>query len=319
MGDSERYRLVTRADFDGLVCALLLKERDLIDEIQFVHPKDMQDGKIPIDERCITTNLPFVESCHLAFDHHASEIARLGPERPPNHILDPKAPSAARVVWDHFGGAEAFPDVSEEMMWAVDRGDAALFTEDEIRDPHGWVLLNFIMDSRTGLGRFQQFRISNFTLLRQLIDHCRNHTIDEILALPDVAARVKLYREQVPLAQEQIHRCSTVHGSLVVLDLRNEEIIHPCNRFLIYALFPQCSISMHVIPGQDRSTTVFAIGNSILSRTSEVDIGALALRHGGGGHRNAGTCQVPSDQADLVLDELVLEITSGRAIESVVD
>jgi len=312
MTDTQKYRLITRADFDGLVCAVLLKERGLIDRITFVHPKDMQDGKVPVDASVITTNLPYVDGCYLAFDHHASEVRRLGGKRPANQIIDPDAPSAARVVWDYYGGNEAFPNVSDEMMWAVDRGDSALFTEDEVRDPHGWVLLNFIMDSRTGLGRFHDFRISNFDLMMQLIDHCRAHTIAEILALPDVAARVKLYREELPLAQEQIRQCSTVYGKLVVLDLRNEAVIHPTNRFTIYALYPECNISMYVMRGRMSQTTVFAMGNSILNRTSEVDVGSLALKTGGGGHRNAGTCQVETAEADRVLAELIAEITATQ-------
>lgn len=314
MSDGKKYKLITRSDFDGLVCAVLFKELDMLDEIEFVHPKDMQDGKVRVDERCITTNVPYVDGCHLAFDHHESEIHRLGPRQRPNHIIDCEAPSTARVVWDHFGGEKAFPNVSEEMMWAVDRGDAAVFTEDEIRDPHGWVLLNFIMDARTGLGRFQQFRISNRTLMMQLIDYCREHTIDELLALPDVAARVRLYRQQFPLAQEQILRCSKVHGDLVVLDLREETVIHPCNRFMIYALFPQCNISIHVLWGMKRQNTVFAIGNSILNRTSQVRIGDLCLRYGGGGHPNAGTCQVSHEMAEKVLGELIAAITSPGLI-----
>ena len=76
---SSRYRLVTRSDFDGLVCAVLLKELDLIDDISFVHPKDMQDGVVPITDRDITTNLPYVDGAHLVFDHHASETVRNEP------------------------------------------------------------------------------------------------------------------------------------------------------------------------------------------------------------------------------------------------
>jgi nanoRNase/pAp phosphatase (c-di-AMP/oligoRNAs hydrolase) len=314
MTDGKKFRLVTRADFDGLVCAVLLKERGLIEEITFVHPKDMQDGKVPVDENVISTNLPYVEGCHLVFDHHASELRRLPGERPSNHIFDPTAPSAARVVWDYYGGREGFPDVSEEMMWAVDRGDAGLFTEDEILEPHGWVLLNFVMDSRTGLGRFRRFRISNFSLMMQLIDHCRNHSIEEILALPDVAARVELYRDQVSLAQEQLHRCATAHGDLVTIHLRDQDVIHPCNRFMVYALFRGCNISMHVMNGPDGTTTVFAMGKSILNRTSDVDIGRLALEYGGGGHPNAGTCQVPNADSGRVLDELTRVLGSASPV-----
>ncbi len=313
-GAPRKFRLITRADFDGLVCAMLLKERGLVEAVTFVHPKDMQDGKVPVDESVITTNLPYVEGCHLAFDHHASEMVRLGGKAPANHVIVPDAPSTARVVWDYYGGWESFPNVAEDLMWAVDRGDAAAFTEEEIRDPQGWVLLNFIMDSRTGLGRFTQFTNSNFELMRQLIDHCRNHTIEQILALPDVAQRVKLYREQVPQAQEQILRCATVHGDVVVLDLRRETVIHPCNRFMVYALFPRCNLSMHVIPGHVSSTTVIAIGRSILNRTSQVDVGKLTLKYGGGGHVGAGTCQVPTDDADRVLAALLVEAGAAQTV-----
>jgi nanoRNase/pAp phosphatase (c-di-AMP/oligoRNAs hydrolase) len=320
MPSKRRFRLVTRSDFDGLVCAVLLKELGLIEEISFVHPKDMQDGKIEIDEDVITTNLPYNERCHLAFDHHASEKLRLGARRPANHIIDPQAPSAARVVYDYFGGKERFPGISDEMMWAVDRGDSAMFTEDEILDPQGWVLLNFLMDARTGLGRFRDFRISNYQLMMQLIDYCRAHTIDEILALPDIRERVELFRKHRPLAEEQIRRCSTVHGSLVVLDLRGEEVIQACNRFMIYALHPRATVSIHVMWGLKQQNTVFAIGKSILDRSSRLDIGALCLSYGGGGHQNAGTCQVANEDAERVLGELVARIaaqdrtpvTSGR-------
>ena len=310
MSDEEqvKYRLVTRSDFDGLVCAVLLKEMDLIEDIKFVHPKDMQDGTILISENDITTNLPYVPGVHLAFDHHASEMARLD-DIPPNHIIDPEAPSAARVVYDYYGDKMEFANVSEEMMEAVDKADSAQFNEHEVLNPDGWVLLNFIMDSRTGLGRFKDFRISNYQLMMELIDYCRDHTIDEILELPDVKERVELYTEHSEKAIEQIKRCSTVHGNLVILDLRGEDTIYATNRFMIYALYPQTNISIHVLWGLNKLNTVFATGKSILNRTSKTDVGRLMLEYGGGGHKNAGTCQVDNDEAGRVQSELVERIT----------
>ena len=261
----EKFRLVTRSDFDGLVCAVLLNELELIDDIKFVHPKDMQDGKIEITARDICTNLPYVAAAHLSFDHHLSETIRNTGERK-NHIIDPKAPSAARVVYDYYGGKKAFPTITEEMMDAVDKADSAQFSSDEIINPTGWVLLNYLMDARTGLGRFREFRISNYTLMMDLIKYCRNHNIDEILALPDVKERVDLYFDQKQKAGEQIQRCATVHKNLVVLDLRSEETIWAANRFLIYALFPETNISIHVMWGVQKQNTVFATGKSILDR-----------------------------------------------------
>jgi nanoRNase/pAp phosphatase (c-di-AMP/oligoRNAs hydrolase) len=304
---SATFRLVTRSDFDGLVCAVLLKHLGLIDEILFVHPKDMQDGKIAVGPRDITTNLPYVAGVHLAFDHHLSETIRNTGARPA-HIIHPEAPSAARVVYDYYGGRKAFPAAWDDMMAAVDKGDSANFSEREVLDPHGWDLLNFLMDARTGLGRFREFRISNYNLMMDLIDYCRAHTIDEIMALPDVKERRDLYFEHAELCKQQIRRCARQHGNLVVLDLRREDVIYAGNRFVIYALYPQANISIHVLWGVKQQNTVFATGKSILNRTSRTNIGALMLAYGGGGHENAGTCQVENERAESVLAELIAKI-----------
>ncbi|WP_036165484.1 exopolyphosphatase [Massilia sp. 9096] len=306
---SKRYRLVTRSDFDGLVCAVLLKHLDLIDEILFVHPKDMQDGKIAISARDITTNLPYVAGAHLAFDHHLSETIRNTGKRE-NHVIDPRAPSAARVVYDHFGGARTFPAAWRDMMDAVDKGDAARFSREEVLDPKDWNLLNFLMDARTGLGRFHDFRISNYQLMTDLIAYCGNHTIEQIMELPDVLERTALYFEHDALCKQQIRRCARVHKNLVVLDLREEKVIFAGNRFIIYALFPDTNISIHVLWGLKNQNTVFATGKSILNRTSNTNIGTLMLEYGGGGHENAGTCQVSNDMAEDVLGALIQRITA---------
>ena len=305
---SERFRLVTRSDFDGLACAVLLKHMDLIDDILFVHPKDMQDGKVEITDTDISTNLPYVDGVHLAFDHHLSETLRN--DKRANHIIDPDAPSAARVVFDHYGGHERFPAKWDAMMAAVDKGDSAQFDEQEVLHPTGWVLMNFLMDARTGLGRFREFRISNYQLMMALIDMCRDHDIDDILAMPDVQERVELYFDQAEKFTQQVRRCATVHENLVVLDLRDEETIYAGNRFLIYALYPQCNISIHAIWGLRKQNTVFAIGKSIFDRSSNTNVGEMCLQYDGGGHQAAGTCQIDNDAADSVLQELITRITT---------
>lgn len=303
------FRLITRSDFDGLVCAVLLNELKLIDEIKFVHPKDMQDGKVDVGPRDITTNLPYVPGCHLAFDHHASETRRNGSPAS-NHIIHADAPSAARVVYAYYGGARTFPSIPQDMMEAVDKADSAHFSRAEILDPTGWVLLNYLMDARTGLGRFRTFRISNYALMMDLIHYCRDHTIQQILALPDVVERIEVYFSHADRAKEQILRCSKVYGNLVVLDLRREDTIWATNRFMIYALFPQCNISIHAMWGVQKRNTVFATGKSILDRGSRTDVGSLMLEFGGGGHAAAGTCQVDNDRAEAVLDTLIRRINA---------
>ncbi len=305
--DKKKCRLVTRSDFDGLVCAVLLKHLGIIDDILFVHPKDMQDGKVEVSDRDITTNLPFVPGVHLAFDHHLSETIRNAGDRH-NHIIHPAAPSAARVVYAYYGGSSVFPASWFDMMAAVDKGDVARFNQQEVLDPKGWDLLNFLMDARTGLGRFRDFRISNYNLMMDLIDYCKNHTIDEIVALPDVQERMALYFEHSEKCKAQIRRCATVHKNLVVLDLRDEAVIYAGNRFIIYALYPEANISIHVLWGLRNQNTVFATGKSILNRTSQTNIGALMLEYGGGGHENAGTCQVSNELADDVQAALISRI-----------
>jgi nanoRNase/pAp phosphatase (c-di-AMP/oligoRNAs hydrolase) len=303
-----RHRLVTRSDFDGLVCAALLKHLGILDDILFVHPKDVQDGKVELGSNDVTTNLPYHPDVAISFDHHHSETLRVG-EPKPNHVIVPGAESAARVVYEYYGGADAFPDI-EELMDAVDKGDAAQFSLEEILHPTGWVLLNFLMDPRTGLGRFREFRISNYQLMMQLIDVCTAMSIEEILETPDVAERVELYFAHAAAAEEQIRRCSRVHGNLVVLDLRDEEVIHPTNRFTLYALFPDCNVSIHALWGLRQQNTVFATGKSILDRGSRTSVGELMLSYGGGGHEAAGTCQVANEDAQRVLGELIARINA---------
>ena len=311
MNMGEKMRLVTRSDFDGLACAMMLKELDMIDDIKFVHPKDVQDGKVELSKNDITTNLPYDPRVELAFDHHESEMDRLKAlETGGKLIIDPKARSAARVVYDYYGGKKTFARISEELMEAVDKGDSADFTMDEILHPTGWVLLHYLMDPRTGLGRFRNFRISNYDLMMVLIDYCMDHPIEAILEMPDVKERVDLYFEQAEQFEAQLKRIARVEGKVVVLDLREEEIIHAGNRFMIYALYPEAQISVHVAWGFRKQNTAVMIGKSIVNKGSNVDIGELCLKYGGGGHHNAGTCQLENDVVDQELPNIIAALNA---------
>lgn len=304
-----KFRLVTRSDMDGLVCAVILKHMDLIDDIKFVHPKDMQDGVIEITSNDIITNLPYYEQAHLVFDHHESEALRN--KKAANHIIIPDAPSAARVVYEYYSRQGVnFPKEWEPMMIAVDKADSAKFDKEDVLNPKGWEFLSFLMDSRTGLGRFREFRISNYNLMMDLIDYCKNHQIDDIMKLPDVVERIDLYKKYENEFKEQIKRCSKVYKNLVVLDLSKEETIYPGNRFMIYALYPDCNISIHKILGFKGQNIVYATGKSIFDRSSKTNIGALMLKYGGGGHEAAGTCQIDHENADKVLNELIAQINA---------
>ncbi len=305
-------RLVTRSDFDGLVCAMLLREINLIEDIKFVHPKDVQDGKIDISSNDITTNLPFDDRVGLAFDHHESELSRVTSEEARKRfIIDGDARSAARVVYDYFGGAETFKNVNDEIMTAVDKGDSADFNKEEILNPTGWVLMNFLMDARTGLGRFHNFRISNYDLMMELIDYCPKHKVEDILLLPDVKERVDLYFEQQELFKEQLERITRIVGKVAVIDLRNEEVIYAGNRFMVYAMHPEVELSVHVAWGFRKQNTAVMIGKSIINKNSSFNIGELCLSYGGGGHANAGTCQLDNDKVDVQLERILESLNEG--------
>ena len=183
-------------------------------------------------------------------------------------------------------------------------------------DPNGWDLLSFIMDSRTGLGRFREFRISNYDLMMNLIDYCLEHSIDEIMQLDDVKERVELYKKYSEQFIDQLYSCSTVYDKCVVLDLTKEKIIYPGNRFMIYALYPEAEISIHKIWGFQRKNIVFAVGKSIINKNSTINIGELMLEFEGGGHRNAGTCQIPAHQADDALKSILEHILDEESVSA---
>ena len=308
---SQKHRLITRSDLDGIVCAAILREAGMVDEVVFAHPKDMQDGTIEVTSNDIITNLPHHPNAHMVFDHHASEIER---NKTPakNVVNDPTAPSAAQVVFKHFGGSAKLPNISKALMDAANKIDSAQLTEAEILDPQGWVLLGFIMDNRTGLGRLHDFKISNYNLMLELVELFRTpKTVEEILKSPNVAERVKTYREHADFARQQIKKCATVKDKLLVIDLRKEAMIYCINRFAIYALYPSTNISMHILPGKKNTNTVFAVGKSVLNRSAKVDVGSLMLKYGGGGHKAVGTCQIAHDNVDTVKSELIEHIVKA--------
>ena len=301
-----KYKLLTRADLDGIMSATLLKKFGMVDEIEFCHPKDMQDGKIEVTDNNIITNLPYNENAHFVFDHHFSEDVRAY-NRKSNHIINPVAKSATRVIYEYFGGADKFPKEWGDMLDSVDKADSGNVTEEEIKNPKGWLMLNYLLDPRTGLGRYDsKFRLKNFDFMRYVIDLIQSTSdIQEILDAPDVKARVDFYMVEQEKFIEQLKRCSTVKDKVVIVNYKDEDEIHVGNRFMVYTLFPQCNVSIHKIMSKDKTKTVFAVGKSVINRTSQLNVAELMAEHGGGGHRNAGTCQVLHSEADKVLENII--------------
>lgn len=301
-------RLVTRSDFDGLACATLLKQLGIIDDYLFAHPKDLQDGRVEVSENDILANVPYVEGCGLWFDHHTSEQDRLGNIEFEGASIP--LPSCARVVYEYYG-ADKFPASYREFIEAVDKVDSANLTTDEITNPTGWIQLGFIMDPRTGLGRYRDYRISNYQLMLDMIEYCRTKPAEEILRIGDVRERVEKYGEDREPFINMLTDNAEVHGDAVVLDLRNQEPIFCGNRFMVYTLFPECNISVRVIWGFKKQNVVLTVGHSILNRTSPVDVGALMLSLGGGGHRAVGTCQVAEAKVPETLEKILSRINAS--------
>ena len=299
-------RLLTRSDFDGLACGALLMYLGLIDEWKFVHPKDIQDGLVEATDNDILANIPYIKGCKLWFDHHSSENERLGPGTYFEGVSR-IAPSCARVVYEYYGGDEKLGCFSE-MIRYVDKVDSGNLSPDEVLHPHGWVLLGFVMDPRTGLGRFHNFSISNYDLMKELARACAEKSIEEILAMSDVRERVDAYREQDELFRGMVQKLAKPEGNAIVIDLRGVETIYAGNRFLIYTLFPDQNISLWIVDGRNKANAAITVGYSIINRGATVDVGSLMLKYGGGGHRQVGTCQVAYADADKAIAEILEKI-----------
>lgn len=301
-------RLVTRSDFDGLACGALLKEAGIIDSWKFAHPKDLQDGLVEVNENDCLANVPFVEGCGLWFDHHSSEHERLqleGKYKGESRIT----PSCARIIYEYYGGKERFPQF-DDMMVAVDKVDSGNLTIDEIQNPSGWILIGFLMDPRTGLGRFRNFTISNYQLMELLIDACRTMTTDQILSLPDVKERIELYYEQTAKFKEMVLAHTVTDGKLLISDLRGVDPIYSGNRFMIYSMYPEQNISAWIVSGRGGKGCSAAVGYSILNKTCTVDVGSLMLKYNGGGHRKVGTCQFTDENMETELPKMLAELTA---------
>lgn len=305
-----KMRLITRSDFDGLACAVFLKEAGIIDSWKFAHPKDLQDGIVEVTKDDCLANVPFVEGCGLWFDHHSSESERNAYQG--KYVGESRnSPSAAHIVYDYYGGKERFPHF-EQLLNAVDKVDSANLTKEEILNPNDWILLGFIMDPRTGLGRYRNFTISNYQLMEKLIDWCRVMTIHEIMSLPDIQQRVELYIQQTALFKEMILKHTQIKGNTIVTDLRGVDPIYTGNRFLIYSLYPEQNLSVWIVSGKGGQGCSAAVGYSILNRSCSIDVGALMLKYGGGGHKVVGTCQFTNETMDSQLSLLLNEISSSN-------
>lgn len=304
-------RLVTRSDFDGLACAVLLREKGVITDYKFAHPKDLQDGIIEITSNDVLANVPYVAGCGMWFDHHTSEMERVGNPLDVPGDSSP-LPSCARVIWNYYGGHEFFSKSLDPMMDAVDKVDSGQLSLEDIINPEGWVMLGLIMDPRTGLGRYRDYRISNCRLMENVVEYCRSMNANEILELFDIKERLDIYKRDLEPFKDMIKSNSKVYGKLVVTDLREQKNIYAGNRFMVYTMFPECNISMQIMWGIKRQNTVVTVGYSILNRTCAVNVGSLMLKYGGGGHPQVGTTQLANEKSEEIIPQIIEMIVKAN-------
>ena len=321
-------RLVTRADFDGLVCGALLTKFEHIDAYLFVEPKFMQDGLVEIRAGDIIANLPYHPNCTLWFDHHVTNTT---PDFAQPIVLGKGgfrlAPSAARVVYEYYkelgnqqpigsgeerttrhanNGIIAFLD-SERIRYLLhetDRIDAGKLEPQDVLDPQGYVLISMTTDGRNAGDEPYWLRI---------IELLRDASLEEVLRDPEVSRRCQQIREEQEQLRQLLLARTVMKRNVIYVDLRGIQEIPDGNRFLIFTLFPQGNIQVKVADDKQReNTTSISVGYNIFNTTSNVNVGELLSHYGGGGHKVVGSCRVPNDQAELAIREIVAAVTDSE-------
>jgi hypothetical protein len=293
-------RLVTRADLDGLACAVLLTSCEAIDSIELVHPQDVADRRVAIGPGDVLTNLPYHPACGLWFDNHLLTDAR---SVPPAGFRGryAQAPSAARVVYEHYLPSHPALARHEALLAETDRLDSAQLTMQDVVSPDGYVLVGFTLDARTGLGSRDEY-------FRLLLPVVRDQGVECVLALPEVRRRVAALQAQDRAFRETARACSRLDGNVVVTDFRLLGELPVGNRFLVFTLFPEASVAVRVQPAPAAGEVAISAGRSIFNRSSRANLGVLLSLHGGGGHPGAAACVVPAAKADDTVAAIVASL-----------
>jgi hypothetical protein len=298
-------RLITRADLDGLTCAVLLKSVEPIDDILLAHPKDVQDGKVDIGPTDILANLPHDPRAGKVFDHHRSTSDRWDASKGTTAgAFSADAPSASRVVASHYPQADF--SRFETLLHETDRLDSADLTPDDVSNPQGWILVGYTLDPRTGMSHYRDY-------FNHVLELVTNYPDDPaaVLADPDVAERVRILNDQQWAFMEHLIERSKVDGNVIVTDVRGIKDPPLGNRFFIYTLFPDANVSVRAADGAGGKFVTIQAGHSIFNRTCKTDVGELLATFGGGGHRGAGTAQPSTADADAALASIVATLKAN--------
>ncbi|HXV48340.1 MAG TPA: DHH family phosphoesterase [Candidatus Binatia bacterium] len=336
-------RLVTRADFDGLVCGALVTKFERVDDYLFVEPKFMQDGLVEIRSGDIITNLPYHPSCTLWFDHHITNTTPNFPQP----IMPGKggfrlAPSAARVVYEYYSEI----GVRREAQLKADQppaetGSSKINAQEGIRQQamgSSETIIGFLNSERMtyllheadriDAGKLDKDDVLNpqgYVLISmttdgknagdepywlKIIELLRETTLEETLNDPEVKRRCQQIRDEQEKLRRLLLERTRIKSNVIYCDLRGVKEIPDGNRFLIFTLFPKGNIQVKVAYDTQReNTTAISVGYNIFNPTSKVNVGELLKNYGGGGHKVVGSSRVPNDQAEQAIKEIVAAVT----------
>ncbi len=286
-------RLVTRADLDGLACALIITQHEVIDEIVLVHPQEITDKTVEIRSDDVLANLPYHPNCGRWFDHHLLTESN---EQPPKDFkgLYRVAPSAAQLVWEYYGEKPVYTDLVRE----TNRFDSAQLDEDDVLQPKGYVLLGFALDPRTGLGDDEGFFL-------KCLEWLKHKPIREVLVEDEVRQRIIRMFEQNEDFCWTLVQYSRLNDNVVFSDFRRTSEPPAGNRFLVYTIFPEANVSVRAQWGRNKECVMVTVGHSIFNRSCKTSIGELMSTYGGGGHRGAGSAPLPVVEAETKLLEII--------------
>ena len=293
-------RIVTRPDFDGIVCAALLYEAEKIEHSTlWIQPSDIQKGLIPIKPYDIIANLPYHKECALWFDHHVTNQ--------PDGAFQGSfsiAPSAARVIFEYY--TDRFHCNYESLIRQTDDIDSANLTIEQIRQPERYP---HVLLSMTILGN----DLKEIPYWEHLTSLLRRFPVESVVADPEVAVRCREAVERNSVFKTHLLNNTRLQEHVAITDFRSMQPAPDGNRFLVYALYPEASVSVKIRFADPLSENlIVSVGRSILKDGCNVNIGKLLTRFGGGGHAGAGACKFSAADGDRYIPEIINTLEENK-------
>ncbi len=285
-------RIVTRPDFDGVVCAVLLRDIfEITEPVKWIEPYEMKNRAGEIVEGDIIANLPYSEGCSLWFDHHLSNRTDADFEG-----AFREAPSAAGIIFEYYKGK--FSRDFTELVHQTDRIDSADITMDEVLNSadYPFMLLSSTISGRGEEDEAYWNRVVGLLLYR---------TVEQVMEDEEVRVRYSAVLEKDRIYSSILKEHTEVLKNISVTDFRALEIEPKGNRFLVYSLFPDILVDVKIRYNKnDRTRIVLSMGQNIFKKGNRINLGEIASLYDGGGHRGAGSCSFPVSEAEETIRKI---------------